>query len=113
MPAGRRKLPSLPASPEYEAHSIPRPRTAPNISGESRLKTRFACLKPYLARQKGSILAGLAFVLVSTALDQVSPWMVKEILESLARGETFSAVLWPLGAILASTLVSGILLYFQ
>lgn len=52
-------------------------------------------------------------MIISTGLDQVSPWMVKVILDSLEAGKDFPAVLLPLAAILASTLVSGILLYFQ
>jgi ATP-binding cassette subfamily B multidrug efflux pump len=52
-------------------------------------------------------------VLVSTALDQVSPWMVKVILDALQAGKDFPAVLWPLAAILGCTLVSGLLLYYQ
>jgi ATP-binding cassette, subfamily B, multidrug efflux pump len=70
-------------------------------------------LRPYLARQKGNILAGWIFVLISTGLDQVSPWMVKVILDSLQAGKDFPAVLWPLAAILVSTLISGLLLFFQ
>lgn len=52
-------------------------------------------------------------MLVSTGLDQVSPWMVKVILDTLQTGKDFPAVAWPLIAILASTLVSGLLLYYQ
>jgi ATP-binding cassette subfamily B multidrug efflux pump len=108
------------ARPLNEATSIATPESNPalSVSGkpvqeESRLKSRFAFLKPYLARQKGYILAGWIFVLVSTAMDQVSPWMVKVILDSLQAGKGFSAALWPLAAIVACTLVSGLLLYFQ
>jgi ATP-binding cassette subfamily B protein len=52
-------------------------------------------------------------VVVSTALDQVSPWMVKVIMDALQAGRGQQAVAWPLAAILASTAVSGLLLYFQ
>jgi ATP-binding cassette subfamily B multidrug efflux pump len=84
-----------------------------SIPPESKTKSRFAFLRPYLARQKGYILAGWIFVLVSTGLDQVSPWMVKVILDTLQAGKDFPAVAWPLAAIVVSTLVSGLLLYFQ
>lgn len=52
-------------------------------------------------------------MLVSTALDQVSPWMVKVIMDALQAGKGASAVAYPLLAILAATLVGGLLLYFQ
>ena len=39
--------------------------------------------------------------------------MVKVILDSLQAGKDWSAVLWPLAAILGCTLVSGLLLYYQ
>jgi ATP-binding cassette subfamily B protein len=39
--------------------------------------------------------------------------MVKIILDTLQAGKDFPAVTWPLAAILISTLVSGLLLYFQ
>ena len=52
-------------------------------------------------------------MLVSTGLDQVSPWMVKLILDSLQAGRGFEALRAPLLAILAATAVSGLLLYFQ
>lgn len=116
MPGGNLRR----ARPLNEATSIATPESNPtaSISGkpvqeESRLKSRFAFLRPYLARQKGFIAAGWVFVLVSTALDQVSPWMVKVILDSLQAGKDWSAVLWPLAAIVGCTLISGLLLYYQ
>jgi ATP-binding cassette, subfamily B, multidrug efflux pump len=89
------------------------PAQAKSVPSESRFKARYAFLRPYLARQKGYILAGWIFVLVSTALDQVSPWMIKVILDGMEAGKDFPAVLGPLAAIVGSTLVSGLLLYFQ
>jgi ATP-binding cassette subfamily B protein len=56
---------------------------------------------------------GWIFVLVSTGLDQVSPWMVKVILDALQAGKGFASLRWPLSAILAATAVSGLLLFFQ
>lgn len=74
---------------------------------------RFAFLKPYLARHRAPIVAGWVFVLVSTALDQVSPWMVKLILDSLQAGEGMGAIRLPIVAIIGATLGGGFLLYFQ
>jgi ATP-binding cassette subfamily B multidrug efflux pump len=121
---------SPPPAPRYEATSIATASQAPkdpkadpkpglitghgkSASEDSRKPSRWAFLRPYLARQKGFILVGWIFVLVSTALDQVSPWMVKVILDSLQAGKEFHAVLSPIAAILICTLVSGVLLYYQ
>ena len=79
----------------------------------SRWRERFAFLRPYLARRQVPILAGWIFVLVSTALDQISPWMIKVILDSLQAGKPMASLYLPLGAILAATVVGGALLYFQ
>jgi len=59
------------------------------------------------------ILLGWILVLVSTGLDQVSPWMVKVILDGLQAGKGFPAIRWPVAAILMATVVSGLLLFFQ
>lgn len=101
----RKATPIASASPTSKSESQP--------DNSSKRKARFAFLRPYLARQKGPILAGWIFVLVSTALDQVSPWMVKIILDSLQAGKAFAALYLPLGSILLATVVSGWLLYFQ
>ncbi len=76
-------------------------------------RERFAFLRPYLARHRIPIVTGWAFVVVSTALDQVSPWMVKLILDSLQEGRGMGSIYLPLAAILAATLGGGLLLYFQ
>lgn len=52
-------------------------------------------------------------MLVSTGLDQISPWMVKAILDGLKAGKGMDAVYGPVAAILAATLGGGLLLYFQ
>jgi ATP-binding cassette subfamily B multidrug efflux pump len=78
-----------------------------------RFKDRWALLKPYLVVHRGPILWGWAFVVISTALDQVNPWMVKVILDSLGAGEGMKPVLFALGGILAATAVSGVLLFYQ
>lgn len=78
-----------------------------------RFAQRWALLKPYLAAHRGPILWGWSFVIVSTALDQVSPWMIKIILDSLEAGAGMTPVLTALGVILGVTAVSGVLLFFQ
>ncbi len=74
---------------------------------------RLAFLKPYLWEHRGPILWGWIFVVVSTALDQVSPWMVKLILDHLQRGDAAFRVMECLGVIVAATAVSAVLLYYQ
>lgn len=74
---------------------------------------RWALLKPYLAEHRGPILWGWAFVVVSTALDQVSPWMIKVILDSLGADAGMKPVYGALAGILGATCVSGFLLFYQ
>ncbi len=82
-------------------------------STKSGLSQRWALLKPYLVLHRGPILWGWAFVVISTALDQINPWMVKVILDSLGAREGLRPVLVALGVILLVTAVSGVLLFFQ
>jgi ATP-binding cassette subfamily B protein len=77
------------------------------------LAQRWALLKPYLVVHRGPILWGWAFVVISTALDQVNPWMIKVILDSLGAGEGLRPVAIALAVILAVTAVSGVLLFYQ
>jgi ATP-binding cassette subfamily B multidrug efflux pump len=79
----------------------------------SKMKERLDFLRPYLRRQRTPILIGWIFVLVSTGLDQVSPWMVKVIMDSLQAGKGASSIAYPLLAILAATAAGGLLLYYQ
>jgi ATP-binding cassette subfamily B protein len=81
--------------------------------GLSPLRQRWDLLKPYLVLHRGPILWGWAFVVISTALDQVNPWMVKKILDSLGAHEGMRPILVAVGVILGVTLVSGVLLFFQ
>lgn len=89
------------------------PSPASPASPRYRFAQRWALLKPYLAEHKGPILWGWAFVVISTALDQVSPWMVKIVLDGLGSGEGLPFVLKALGGILAATAASGLLLFYQ
>jgi ATP-binding cassette subfamily B multidrug efflux pump len=88
-------------------------RPTPPQAARYRFAQRWALLKPYLLEHKAPILWGWFFVVISTALDQVSPWMVKIILDGLGGGAGWSLVLKALGVILAATAASGFLLYYQ
>lgn len=81
--------------------------------GKQTLKERFHFLKPYLEEHKVPILWGWLFVMASTAVDQVNPWMIKLILDRLSHGEDMSRVAQCLAAILAATGFSCVMLYFQ
>ncbi len=104
---------------------------------------RWAFLSPYLKKYKATILLGLSFVLISTLLDQVTPWVLKDVINRLScieeyRGpveavtqncqdflpsqitlqnlEGFSIrqlIGFPLLIILLVTVISGLLLFFQ
>ncbi len=78
-----------------------------------KFRERLAFVWPYLVRHRRPILWGWAFVAVSTALDQVSPWMVKLLLDSMQQGQGMQAVWAPIGGMMAATLVSGLMLFFQ
>lgn len=96
------------------ASSSPTPKpTAVAAETKPGWNERFAFLRPYLARHRLPIVTGWIFVVLSTGIDQVSPWMVKVILDSLQAGKGMESVLWPIAAILGATAVSGLLLYFQ
>jgi ATP-binding cassette, subfamily B, multidrug efflux pump len=92
--------------------------TSPPLSQEKTktkpsFRERMVFVWPYLRRHKRPILWGWIFVAVSTALDQISPWMVKLLMDSLSRGQGLAAVVGPVLGMLAATLVSGIMLYYQ
>ena len=74
---------------------------------------RWTYLRPYLWEHRVPIFWGWIFVVVSTALDQVSPWMVKVILDSLQSGSAMPKIMQCLAVIVAVTLVSAILLFYQ
>lgn len=76
-------------------------------------RQRLVFVWPYLKRHKRPILWGWIFVAISTALDQISPWMVKILLDSLEQGRGMQAVWAPVGGMLTATLVSGLMLYYQ
>jgi len=90
--------------------SQPPPRDA---KAKYRFADRWALLKPYLREHRGPILWGWSFVVISTALDQVSPWMIKIILDSLGAREGMAPVYAALGGLVGATAISAVLLFFQ
>ncbi|MFC1585418.1 ABC transporter ATP-binding protein [Fibrobacterota bacterium] len=78
-----------------------------------RFSQRWALVFPYLKRYRSYILSGLFCVILSTAMDQVSPWMIKIMVDNLTSGQPFTALYMPLAIILATTISSALLLYMQ
>jgi ATP-binding cassette subfamily B protein len=76
-------------------------------------KARWTFIRPSLGRYKVAIGAGWFFVLLSTALDQAGPWMVKLIIEHLESGGPKEGLIWPLGGLLLATALAAFMLYFQ
>jgi ATP-binding cassette, subfamily B, multidrug efflux pump len=73
----------------------------------------FAFLAPYLRPYRIPILVGLAFVFLSTALEQVPPFILALVIDGLRSGQSFSQILPLLGILLLASALAGTLLYFQ
>jgi ATP-binding cassette subfamily B protein len=76
-------------------------------------RKRAKFILPYVRRYKFSFMGGILLVIISTALDQVSPWMVKIILDNLASGKAFNLIYTPLLLVFLAAVFSAVLLYFQ
>jgi ABC-type multidrug transport system fused ATPase/permease subunit len=48
-------------------------------------------LLPYIRRVRRSLVLGLLCILAATALSLVSPWILKDVVDGLLRGEERSA----------------------
>ena len=64
-------------------------------------------LVPYVRRVQRPALAGLACVLVATAVSLVSPWVLKYVVDDLGREFNRARLGWYAGAILGLALVDG------
>ena len=74
---------------------------------------RWIFISPYLGRYKMYFIAGMVCVILSTAIDQVGPWMIKIILDGLENGQPFRKLLTPLAMILLAATAGFTLLYFR
>lgn len=101
------------SSPSQAEAVKPKTASSSQAAAKPSFRERMRFVWPYLKRQRKPILWGWVFVVVSTALDQVSPWMVKLLLDSLGRHEGLEHVLYPISGMLAATVVSGVMLYYQ
>ncbi len=83
------------------------------IAGVNKMKSRWNLVSPYLAKYKNWLIWGLLFVILQKAIDQVSPWMVKILIDNLNQGLGFKSVYMPLSVILAATIISASFLYYE
>ncbi len=72
-----------------------------------------AFLAPYFRKHKVALILGFVFVAISTALEQVAPWVLGVVIDTLGRGGGLSDVMPWLLFMVVSTLVGGVLLYWQ
>lgn len=76
-------------------------------------KSQWAFLWPYLRQQRWPLIVGVLCVVIGTMLDQVGPWMVKKLIDSLSAKEGIAATIPYLGIMAAALIGSETLLYFQ
>jgi ATP-binding cassette subfamily B multidrug efflux pump len=67
----------------------------------------FRRLLPFLFRYKQRILSGLACVVITTAIQLLSPWVLKNAIDDLNRGVTRSKLALYAGLLLAIAIVGG------
>ncbi|HVR71352.1 MAG TPA: ABC transporter ATP-binding protein [Vicinamibacteria bacterium] len=70
-------------------------------------------LLPYLRRHRRALGRGLVFLLSTTALSVLSPWILRHAVDDLARIVTREKLFLYAGAIVAVVLVEGVLRYYM
>ncbi|MEP6905660.1 MAG: ABC transporter ATP-binding protein, partial [Gemmatimonadales bacterium] len=68
-------------------------------------------LIPYFRPYRRQIVAGLVFVVVSTAITSVIPWLLRQGIDSMSRGAALREVWLVAGAIVATSLIAGVMRY--
>src|SRR5258706_16241130 len=68
-------------------------------------------LIPYFRPYRRQIAAGLFFVVVSTAITSVIPWLLRQGIDSMSRGAALREVWIVAGAIVATSLIAGVMRY--
>lgn len=74
---------------------------------------QFRFLLHYSRNHRLALGLSLVFVLFSTALDQVSPWVIKILIESLEAGQYHKELIPILVALVGVTLISATFLFWQ
>ena len=68
----------------------------------------FLRLLPYVLRYKRAFLLGLACVVITTAIQLLSPWVLKNAIDDLNRGVTREKLALYAGLLLAIAIVGGV-----
>ncbi len=68
-------------------------------------------LLPYYRRYRYQMAAGLSFVVISTAITSVVPWLLRRGIDEISAGNTGRPVYLVFGAILVTALAGGVLRY--
>ena len=77
------------------------------------IKQQIHFMWTFLKPHKWPLLIGAILVLISTALDQISPWMVKNIIDDLNTNAPRENIYRSLAILLAATFFSAIMLFWQ
>jgi ATP-binding cassette subfamily B multidrug efflux pump len=77
------------------------------------IKQQIHFMWTFLKPHKWPLIIGAILVLISTALDQISPWMVKNIIDDLNTNAPRENIYRSLAILLAATFVSAIMLFWQ
>ena len=68
-------------------------------------------LRPYYTPYRGNLIAGLALVVISTAITSVIPWLLRVAIDGVRGGAPMSATLTLAGQIVAVAVFAGFLRY--
>ena len=68
-------------------------------------------LIPYFRPYRWQVLIGLVFVVVSTAITSVIPWLLRQGIDSMGKGATLRVVWVVAAAIVATSLIAGVMRY--
>ncbi|MBA2688114.1 MAG: ABC transporter ATP-binding protein [Gemmatimonadaceae bacterium] len=68
-------------------------------------------LFPYYRRYRSQMVAGLVFVVLSTAITSVVPWLLRNGIDEISAGRTGKPVYMVFAAIMVTALVGGVLRY--
>lgn len=68
-------------------------------------------LRPYYTPYRGDLIAGLALVVVSTAITSVIPWLLRDAIDGIRAGSPLSATMTLAAEIIAVAVFAGFLRY--
>jgi len=77
------------------------------------MSSAFRKLLPFAERYRGRFIAGLCCVFVSTAIQLLSPWILKHAVDDLTSGVTRGKLAFYAGTLLAAACVGGVFRYLM